>query len=135
MNKHTPEPWTLESCDGCNATGKDRHRSRIRHGGTSFEIVQRVGGTTYPTLRANARLIAAAPKLLACVQVWLEQMRQDMAPEDSAQFMMAQESIAQATSMNLSTCKDCGGDLVDSPTFTAMNGFCGACASVSFGRK
>lgn len=90
MSKHTPGPWTLQSCDGGNAAGNERHKSSIRHGGTSLEIIQRVGGTTYPTLCANARLIAAAPELLAACLATVE-LTEGHAAE------LARAAIAKAT--------------------------------------
>ncbi len=44
----------------------------------------------------NLNLIAAAPDLLACVKVWLEQMRQEMAPATSVHVLMAEAAIAKA---------------------------------------
>ena len=57
MNKHTPGPWTI-------ANGEDRRVYLINHGRDA------VGETVYTDTRnpADARLIAAAPDLLAALK-------------------------------------------------------------------
>ena len=54
---HTPGPWTL------TAEGESVHDV---HG-----FIAHIKGRTVDELRANARLIAAAPKLLAALKAWL----------------------------------------------------------------
>jgi hypothetical protein len=50
-----------------------------------------------PVKAADRALIAAAPDLLDCTRVWLEEMIQNGAPEYSAQMRMARAAIAKAT--------------------------------------
>jgi hypothetical protein len=66
MSKHTPGPWVSAYRNAAAfdvsapATG-DARRGRIA------EVVS-AGGKDVPTMRANARLIAAAPDLLAALE-------------------------------------------------------------------
>jgi len=57
MSKHTPEPWTVVA-DGPWVCDK---------GGFTVAIVA-TSGMSSETLKANARLIAAAPELLAAAK-------------------------------------------------------------------
>ncbi len=99
MTKHTPGPWKQhafrvyfgEMEGGLARTVADCNFNRIRQNPLAMDDNAAFFEASY-----NARLIAAAPELLACVEVWLEQMRQDNAPQDSAQFRMASEAIAKA---------------------------------------
>ena len=65
--KHTPGPWQVNSRDDhqvCDCDGERRGCSPIA------QIVRRFDDAT--TRRANARLIAAAPELLAALQALID---------------------------------------------------------------
>ncbi len=87
---HTPRPWIVW---------------QYREGAPLFvcandmtlpNAICTVYGTGPTFVAANANLIAAAPDLLACVEIWIEQMRMEMAPTYSAQFRIASAAIAKA---------------------------------------
>jgi len=61
MSKHTPGPWTVVA-DGPWVCGKD---------GFTVALVQ-TSAPASETLKANARLIAAAPELLAAARAVVE---------------------------------------------------------------
>jgi hypothetical protein len=58
MNKHTPGPWEVSKLgNGLYILGDRRPGSA--------QVVATVGGSSQANLEANARLVAAAPELLA----------------------------------------------------------------------
>jgi hypothetical protein len=62
-DKHTPEPWFLSGCDGCGDLWIETDKTPIasaRSQGPTEELRAET--------KANARLIAAAPELLACLR-------------------------------------------------------------------
>ena len=61
-NQHTPGPWTINKDGGVPIIGFD-----VGDGGELLPIVYRVGGFNQRVANANARLIAAAPALLAAL--------------------------------------------------------------------
>ena len=65
MNKHTPGPWHLDTARG------NTHLSSVFHGKDNRPFLERpwnVAICTGPQSEANARLIAAAPDLLAALE-------------------------------------------------------------------
>ena len=93
---HTPGPWHYA------------FEPRRRSGGTVAFIFEADGTkvakllTTYNTtahsaLPANVRLIASAPDLLAALQWALEQIEDDLDPDNQAALASAQAAIARAT--------------------------------------
>ena len=63
MSAHTPGPWYIRTHDYANVRGADG----IFHDGSNLPIVNDVWGKTLAQADANARLIAAAPDLLAAL--------------------------------------------------------------------
>ena len=77
---HTPGPW---KCGGdepfvyaLNAHGSNRFFAAVNAGWTSGEAIE--GRTEHAELLANARLIAAAPDLLAALEELDERLRKCM---------------------------------------------------------
>ena len=64
MSKHTPGPWEVHTAAVNFATTP--RESEIRGGN---HVVVRLGVMHHETAQANARLIAAAPDLLAALQL------------------------------------------------------------------
>jgi len=62
MNKHTPGPWRVNHADN-----DPRTRLRVYTNGTESLVADCDGAT--PDSKANARLIAAAPELLARLEL------------------------------------------------------------------
>ena len=91
MDKHTPGPWQI-------ANGEDRRVYLINHGRDA------VGETVYTDTRnpANARLIAAAPDLLAALKGILRehdalQMAEGRTGDRWPSATRARAAIAKAT--------------------------------------
>ncbi len=89
---HTPGPWTVSGCKLGNS-------AMVTHGndGTFSPVIATVhdDGTRLPA-EANARLIAAAPELLAALrEADLELERADIYPADTKARIRA--AIAKAT--------------------------------------
>lgn len=66
--KHTPGPWTP-------AKETAHTRAQVFEGGDYARQIADVFGESYETRAANARLIAAAPEMLACLKAWIEAER------------------------------------------------------------
>ena len=93
--KHTPGPWRIE--DG-EEGGYRIHYSGLVSNGASVVVGQLISGYT-PSLE-DARLIAAAPELLAALENALEDMRKHYAclPDDPGtdEMRQARAAIAKA---------------------------------------
>jgi hypothetical protein len=61
--KHTPGPWTLNKTGGIPIVGFD-----VGDGGELLPIVPEVHGYNKREAKSNARLIAAAPDMLAALR-------------------------------------------------------------------
>ena len=78
MKKHTPGPWKLEtaktSCGICHKIGPFPFRpDRISHACVYVDAASHDGSSPVDQeLLANARLIAAAPELLAALEAMME---------------------------------------------------------------
>ena len=69
MNKHTPAPWHVGIGNGEGSIFSDSGRTRLEDGGTTlYPICSYNRGWNADEDAANARLIAAAPELLAVLQ-------------------------------------------------------------------
>ena len=97
MNKHIPGPWTAHEPD----EELDKYHWTIRAPGTregmvSFEVA-RISGKNNDTDANTARLIAAAPELLAALQ-WYEakavQMGRAAIHQDSKLMLALMKEIA-----------------------------------------
>jgi len=77
MSKHTPGPWSIGEHQKIISTGWS---IRIPSDGSAIAYVL---GERNPELQANARLIAAAPDLLAALQELLHMPEFDGTPECS----------------------------------------------------
>ena len=67
---HTPGPWSIVPIFGlCNVTGAD-DRSICSTGGYSNNVLD--SGAVRAENEANARLVAAAPELLAACQAFVD---------------------------------------------------------------
>lgn len=67
---HTPGPWSISDADECHGPANDLLSIRIAHanGGAVADAYSNCLVKTDEECRANARLIAAAPDLLAALQ-------------------------------------------------------------------
>ena len=103
MNKHTPGPWALVTNTG--HTGQDGiQRARIAccEGIHLINVHQNVLGRNYSELTANARLIAAAPELLAACKALVKRIEHAVHdhPDDfwlGAEYQNGMAAIAKAT--------------------------------------
>ena len=86
MNKHTPGPWFYE-------TGNTEALIVERDGTTVAELQTTYQTTAHRSLEANARLIAAAPDLLAALQSLINDQRDASLPILS----QARAAITKAT--------------------------------------
>jgi len=69
MNKYTKGPWHIGAGNGEGSVFADTGRTRLEQGGTTLYSICRVTlGWNDAEDAANARLIAAAPDLLAALQ-------------------------------------------------------------------
>ena len=97
MSKHTPGPWTV-------GTGKTKElKGEILCVGlettpdwTPISIISPVDAVTETDL-ANARLIAAAPDLLAALNAMLTHMGMDEDEWNKPTFNQARVAVAKAT--------------------------------------
>ena len=88
MSKHTPGPWIIEAQGIYANGGNKRVATAMSH---EHEI-------DWPTTKANARLIAAAPELLETLQAALEALRSSAGfDEISNAKEQARTVIAKAT--------------------------------------
>lgn len=65
MSRHTPGPWTAEGWNNTTVNAADGSTITAAPGG--------VRGAKISEIQANARLIAAAPDLLAALELFLAQ--------------------------------------------------------------
>jgi hypothetical protein len=87
MNKHTPGPWTQDEFRTINANGKTLMVEGVALSGRIDEET-----------RANARLIAAAPELLAALQGLLKGIFDGPADADAAMLIAkARDAVNKAT--------------------------------------
>lgn len=68
MGKHTPGPWNVDEERATDIVIRNAQRDPVARGYSS--------GWDKPTARANARLIASAPELLATLKIALASFRQ-----------------------------------------------------------
>lgn len=97
--RHTPGPWTYDPSEiDARSVGYIRHR--IHDGGRGEAVARALGRRDFgPTaFDANARLIAAAPDLLACCEATLAYMRRRLdRDEDLADdVLLLEEAIKKA---------------------------------------
>lgn len=92
---HTPGPWTgfLDE--------RDNHAAWLIGPSSARPIVAAVAadaecGLTGSTVEANARLIAAAPELLAALHALTDEVAQWHVRGDGAEYDMALDAIAKA---------------------------------------
>jgi len=68
MNKHTPAPWHVGEGNGEGSIFSGNGRTRLERGGTTlYPVCSVTHGWNADEDAANARLISAAPELLACL--------------------------------------------------------------------
>ena len=97
--QHTAGPWAVYQDSICTADGKANEIAKITRYGVWMD-----DGTPYgprnPIGDANARLIAAAPDLLAALEWWQAQMQSDDCDDMGALLdemsAKAQEAIIKA---------------------------------------
>jgi len=93
--KHTPAPWHVGGRDAC--TIYDRYSQRLAN---SFEGVM-VAQRSNVECEANARLIAAAPELLAELQLVYDRSYNPFEPDNqSEQYKRVGALIAKATGVS-----------------------------------
>jgi hypothetical protein len=91
MNAHTPGPWTLIGEQGCAVWG-----------GSKIIAQMRESRTNHKQARIDALLIAAAPELLAALQMLSEALPSDAymrseGKEPGPGLVMMRAAIAKAT--------------------------------------
>jgi len=103
---HTPGPWSTEGQGGYERERTDGSPRRslnvgTRDGSTVAEVCVPMGGSwDNPTAAANARLIAAAPELLAALAMFLDRIDRNNVPVPSYfahAVDTARAAIAKAT--------------------------------------
>ena len=102
--QHTPGPWHLGSGNGEGSIYAENDRMRLETGGTTlYPVCDIQTGWNTEEDQANARLIAAAPQMLAALRAALEARGDSSAARDAAGTDGAQlrdqiaEAIASAT--------------------------------------
>ena len=102
--QHTPGPWHLGSGNGEGSIYAENDRMRLETGGTTlYPVCDIQTGWNTEEDQANARLIAAAPQMLAALRAALEAMGDsydatDAAGEEGAALWdQVAEAIATAT--------------------------------------
>jgi hypothetical protein len=97
--KHTPGPWKAGNDSGCRPikAGKSGRHRQAQY----MEIANTVGLSDDAEDRANARLIAAAPDLLAALKRALPWIReglefQSIEPQARADLAAAESALAKA---------------------------------------
>lgn len=73
MSKHTPGPWESSGCWAGYAIRTHSPENRIA-------IVDQNNGLPHEVNEANARLMAAAPDLLAACQSWVDHLSKTFPP-------------------------------------------------------
>ena len=77
-HKHTQGPWHMGAGNGEGSIFSDNGRTRLEIGGTTlYSIAQITRGWNESEDEANARLIAAAPEMLAALQSLAHPMASD----------------------------------------------------------
>ena len=77
-HKHTPGPWHMGAGNGEGSIFADNGRTRLEIGGTTLYPIAQIGrGWNEAEDEANARLIAAAPEMLAALQSLTHPMASD----------------------------------------------------------
>ena len=102
--QHTPGPWHIGSGNGAGSIFAENGRMRLESGGTTlYPVCNMVTGWNTEEDKANARLIAAAPQMLAALRAALEAMgdsydaRDAAGPEGEQLRDQIAEAIASAT--------------------------------------
>lgn len=73
QNNFTPGPWHVGAGNGVGSIFADSGRTRLEQGGTTlYPVCKITGGWNETEDDANARLIAAAPAMLAALRETLE---------------------------------------------------------------
>ena len=96
MSKHTAGPWTFDDLSLVNVASFS-----VKAGGYSIAAVWAKRGRSHPTAesiaqaKVNARLIAAAPELLAALKA-ARPIVQNFADGNEATYEMVCEAIAKA---------------------------------------
>lgn len=68
MNKHTPAPWHIGQGNGEGEIFAESGRMKLQNGGIAlYPVCSMTSGYNDEEDAANARLISAAPELLACL--------------------------------------------------------------------
>ena len=86
MPEHTPGPWiTVETRGPCAPDQRGDKAIVAEFGQIIAEVFHRVGPDDWAPVEANARLIAAAPDLLAAAELVYKYLEEDP-PTDDAPF-------------------------------------------------
>jgi len=99
MNKHTPGPWTVIAVDGICEEGGDEFNVENSDGETVATIS---GSESEEQAEATARLIAAAPELLAALELIVTEAWAPAKPYSSNSYLpehfidIARSAIAKA---------------------------------------
>ena len=96
--KHTATPWHIGTGNGEGAIFSESGRMRLESGGTTlYPVCTVVRGWDEAEDQANARLIAAAPELLAALRGLLQHFHgpQCLAADYPGSFYMAEVEAAE----------------------------------------
>lgn len=101
MSKHTPGPWRHVIAK-LPVDGAFDYAIRDADGELIAEVFGRTSTTNYPPAEANARLMAAAPELLAALVGILEIGKRDMSNQKyDGYFDSARAAVAKAEGREL----------------------------------
>jgi len=98
-DKHTPGPWYVAANDALGRRGQE-HAHHTVHADNGVPVCRMGGNTTAHTdTRANARLIAAAPELLAALRAIKAAIEAPGSYRDTVNAVdrITQAAIAKAT--------------------------------------
>ena len=94
---HTPGPWAVQEVGA--SRGLPRGGYRVRQGGTVYDValIDNDGSADSAELKANARLIASAPDLLAALRALLDKLGGNMDAYLAAEKAQARAAIERAS--------------------------------------
>lgn len=96
--QHTPAPWHVGTGNGIGSIFPEFGRTRLENGGTTlYPIAQVNQGWSVAEDEANARLIAAAPDLLAALRNVIASYRANDPDSMANAVNDAEAAIAKAT--------------------------------------
>ena len=96
QTQHTPGPWKAETFVVMGAEDHPKSGYTIKAGDDAIADLYHGCGWTKAEVKANARLIAAAPELLAALEAVLSQIDPKDTPVGLGNILNARAAIAKA---------------------------------------